>query len=134
MGHAAPAADISPRSQIVLADADDALRRALTFALELEGYDVATCRDGESLVALDLPSQAACLVIEQRLQRMSGLDALEALRARGVTLPAILLTSYADPQTRRRSRQARAWLVEKPLLAFAKRRFGIRHIATVTVP
>jgi FixJ family two-component response regulator len=99
-----------------LVDDDEGLRRALTFALEIEGYKVETCRAGEQLIDLQLPAQAACLVIDYKLPQLSGLDALEMLRARGVTLPAILITSYANPELRLRAERAQAHVIEKPLL------------------
>ncbi len=104
---------------VILLDDDDALRQALTFSLEIEGYRVEACRSGEQLVSRDLPARGACLLIDERLERLGGLDALEQLRRRGVTLPAILITSYADRQVRARARLFRAAVVEKPLLGDA---------------
>src|SRR5262245_28950818 len=78
---------------VVLVDDDDALLRALRFSLEIDGYVVVTCHTGEELLALELPANA-CLVIDFRLSGLDGLQALDDLRARGVTLPAILITSY----------------------------------------
>jgi FixJ family two-component response regulator len=109
--------DASPT--VVLVDDDDALRQALKFSLEIEGYRVVTCRTGEQLVEADLPQGAACLVIDYKLDQLNGLDALERLRERGVSLPAILITSYANPLLRTRARRAKAQVVEKPLLGDA---------------
>lgn len=110
------AAETAPAALVVLVDDDDALRNALKFSLEVEGYGVMECRTGEQLVDLDLPTEAACLVIDYKLETLNGLDALEQLRRRGVDLPAILITSYANPMLRNRARRARADVVEKPLL------------------
>jgi len=106
--------DINGR--IVLVDDDAALREALRFSLEIEGYQVDTCETGEELVAHDLPGTDACLVVDYKLGGISGLDALETLRARGVALPAILITSNPTPSTRARAQRNRAIIVEKPLL------------------
>lgn len=103
---------------IVLVDDDDALRAALQFALEIEGYGVESCRTGEQLLALDLPA-GGCLVIDEKLEGVDGLESLEELRRRGVTLPAIMITSYAGPRLRSRARRAGASVVEKPLLCDA---------------
>lgn len=111
-----PTASSSLAPLVVLVDDDEGLRRALKFALEIEGYKVKTCRAGEQLIDLQLPAQAACLVIDYKLPQLSGLDALEMLRARGVTLPAILITSYANPELHLRAKRAQAHVIEKPLL------------------
>ena len=47
---------------VVLVDDDRALRAALRFSLEIEGYRIEVCERGEELVALELPGEPACLV------------------------------------------------------------------------
>jgi DNA-binding response OmpR family regulator len=100
---------------VVLVDDDVALLQALQFSLEIDGYRVLTCETGEELVQISLPAEA-CLVVDYRLSGLDGLAALATLRRRGVTLPAILITSYASPALHARARQAQATVVEKPLL------------------
>lgn len=107
---------IRPAPMVVLLDDDAALRQALTFSLEIEGYRVESCATGEELVAQILPDRDACLVLDYRLGGMSGLDVLQTLRDRGVRLPAILITSNPAPAVRERASQLQAQLVEKPLL------------------
>jgi FixJ family two-component response regulator len=107
---------IRPAPTVVLLDDDAALRMALTFSLEIEGYRVEACATGEELMALDLPPSEACLILDYRLGGMSGLDALQALRQRGVQLPAVLITSNPTPGVRARAARLLAQVVEKPLL------------------
>jgi len=102
--------------RIVLVDDDAALRQALKFSLEIEGFEVETCETGEDLIAHGLPEADACLVLDYKLGGITGLDALETLRARGVALPAILITSNPKPGTRARAQRSGATIVEKPLL------------------
>jgi FixJ family two-component response regulator len=113
-----PARPLAAAPTVVLVDDDDALLRALRFSLEIEGYRVETCHTGEQLVALELPTEA-CLVIDYRLSGLDGLQALDDLRSRGVTLPAILITSYASPALQARAKRAQAVVIEKPLLGDA---------------
>ena len=102
---------------LVLVDDDLALRQALTFAFETEGYAVRAFADAESLLAAPAaPQGAACLVLDQRLPGMSGLALLTALRARNVATPAILMTSHPTPSLLREAQSAGAAVVEKPLL------------------
>ncbi len=107
---------IRPAPVVVLLDDDAALRQALTFSLEIEGYRVESCATGEELVEQTLPEDEACLVLDYRLGGMSGLDALQSLRERGVRLPAILITSNPTPSVRSRAARLQAQVVEKPLL------------------
>lgn len=101
---------------LVLVDDDAALRNALKFALELDGYRVQAFASGEDLLAADLPMRNVCLVLDENLPGMGGLDALEALRGRRVDLPALLITSHPGPGLRRRAGRLRVPIVEKPLL------------------
>ena len=112
----APSAAATPT--VVLVDDDLALLNALRFSLEIDGYRVVTCQTGEQLVRTPLPEQA-CLVIDFRLSGLDGLEALDDLRRRHVTLPAILITSYASPSLRARAGRLQATVVEKPLLGDA---------------
>jgi len=109
----------SPPATVVLVDDDAALRTALSFTLELDGFTIESLASGEELLAYDLPGTAACLVLDQNLCGMTGLDALLRLRARGVTLPAILITSHPGPTVRATAAVLDAVIVEKPLLSDA---------------
>lgn len=101
---------------VVIVDDDEAVRQSLRFTLEMEGYRVVTCSSGEALLALDLPEDNACLVVDERLPGLSGLAALAELRRRGNRLPAILITSH--PRRRLQSEAAASGtpIVEKPII------------------
>lgn len=101
---------------IVLVDDDAALRTALTFMLELDGFIVKAFASGEELLAGPLPEPPACLVLDQNLSGITGADALCRLRARGVTTPAVLITSHPGPILRATAAAVDAVIVEKPLL------------------
>jgi two-component system response regulator FixJ len=101
---------------VVVVDDDADLLSALSFSLELDGLRVVTHRTAESVVASALPHADACLVLDYKLPSANGLDLLHDLRAAGITLPAILVTSNASAEVRRRTREAGAVLIEKPLL------------------
>ena len=101
---------------VVIADDDHAVRRALQFTVELDGYRVVTCPSGEALLDLELPDDRACLVIDERLPGLTGLRTLSQLRRRGCGLPALLITSHPSRQLRAAAAQARVSILEKPLL------------------
>lgn len=105
-----------PPSLVVVVDDDAAVRTALEFVLELEGFRVRTCESGEALLLLDLPANHACIVLDERLPGISGLEALSQLRLRGSTLPVVLITSHPGPRFRDAAARAGAPILEKPLL------------------
>ena len=109
-------ANSAPPPTLLLVDDDVALRSALKFALELDGYRVQTFASGEALLAADLPARNVCLVVDENLPGMGGLDSVGALRARSQDLPALLITSHPGPELRRRAGRMRVPIIEKPLI------------------
>ena len=110
-----------PSATIVLVDDDAALRTALTFTLELDGFAVVGFASGEDLLAATLPDPPVCLVLDYHLPGMTGVDTLARLRARGVKTPALLITSHPNPSVRVTIAALDAVIVEKPLLSDALR-------------
>jgi FixJ family two-component response regulator len=104
------------RPLVVLVEDDPAVLHALAFAFETEGYDVdAFARAEDVLERLPLGG-GLCLVIDEKLPRLMGLDLLALLRERGVSAPAIIITSNPPDHTRRRAAAAGVEIVEKPLM------------------
>lgn len=100
---------------VILVDDDDAVRRALTFSLELEGLSVEAHEGGPSLLAAP-PAKGGCLVVDYYMPGMDGVTLVERLRDTRIELPAILITAKADPDMRARAEAAGIALVlEKPL-------------------
>lgn len=97
-------------------DDDADVRSALRFAFEADGYEVDAVATGEALLAEPLRPGLTCLVVDQRLPGLSGLETLARLRQRGVTAPAILITTHPSRAVRRIARDAGIDIVEKPLL------------------
>ena len=106
---------MGPRPTVYLVDDDAAVRRALAFALDLDGFVVETYGSGEALLSSAHPQPPGCLVIDERLPGASGLDTLRQLRAREVDLPAIFMTSHPKPAFREAAARAGAPILEKPL-------------------
>lgn len=109
----------SPRPTVILVDDDPAVAHAVQFSFDLEGLDVRSYRDAESLLASPVMPENGCLVVDQNLPGMSGLALLERLRAIGVRLPAILITTNPRAVLRDRAAAAAIPIVEKPLLTDA---------------
>jgi two-component system response regulator MprA len=106
----------APRRKVVLVDRDAAVRAALAFSLELDGYEVETLESGAALGGAALPATGACLVVDAGPGDLAGLEALETLRRRGVDLPAILVTNDLREAVFARARNCGASVLEKPLM------------------
>ena len=74
---------------------DDAIRLALSLALEDEGYDVREAPDGMSGLAAFEAREADLVLLDLRLPDMSGFDVCRALRAKSI-VPIIIITAQTD--------------------------------------
>ena len=101
---------------VVVVDDDAAVRSSLKFAIEMQGFEVTACSAGEDLLLLDLPASGGCLVVDERLPGVSGLEAIQELRRRGVSLPAALITSHPRAALRAAAQRTNVPIIEKPLL------------------
>jgi two-component system response regulator FixJ len=104
---------------VVVVDDDHPVRNSLNFSLEIEGFSVRTFACGGDLLGSSLPHRYACLVIDQVLPGMSGLDLIEKLRERNISVPAILITTNPSATLIERAKGAGVRIVEKPLLGNA---------------
>jgi FixJ family two-component response regulator len=103
------------RAILILVDDDTAVLSALKFAFEVEGFEVRAYRDAESLLGEpDFPG-CGCMVLDYKLPGLNGLELLARIRARGVELPAVLITT-PTATVRAQAAAAHVALVEKPLL------------------
>jgi FixJ family two-component response regulator len=107
----------APAQPVVLVvDADSAVRGALKFSLEVEGFQVREFRDATALLSeQNLPANS-CLVVESKLPDMSGLALIAELRGKRRALPAILTSTHPNEQLKRRADAAGVRVIEKPLL------------------
>ncbi len=103
-------------ARVVLVEDDPALLNALKFSIELEGLSVDGFASGEAMLMDGPPPEHGCLVFDYSLPGMSGLDLLAQLRAKGVRLPAILITTDPSSFVRSRAASTGANIIEKPLL------------------
>lgn len=105
--------------KVFLVDDDPAIRASLKFSFELEGFEVVEFADAETIAEHAPSLGGGCLVIDYRLPGMNGLALLALLRMQGVTLPAVVITSNPTRQVRQAVADAKAVLIEKPLLCDA---------------
>ena len=100
---------------VVLLDDDPGVRRSLSLALSLAGYQVEAYATAEDLLTGLDPSQPGCLVLDLRMPGMDGLEVQQALSDRGCSLPVIFMSAFGDiPTTVRALKAGAVDFLEKP--------------------
>src|SRR6185436_10211047 len=82
--------------RILLVEDDGTLRLGLHDALRGEGYAVHAVPDGEAARNALQEGTFDAVVLDLMLPKRSGLEVLRELRARGDTVPVLLLTAKGD--------------------------------------
>lgn len=86
--------------KVLIADDDRLVRTMVTDLLVELGHAVVAASDGAEAVDLGAREAPDVLILDFLMPRLSGLDALQALRARGVEAPAVLLTAISERSVR----------------------------------
>ena len=81
---------------ILLAEDERDLSRALVAVLEHSGYSVTPVYDGEEAVEMAKSNAYDCMIFDIMMPRMDGITALGIIREGGDTTPVLLLTAKAE--------------------------------------
>lgn len=78
-----------------LVDDNEAIRRSASFMLKTSGFIVQTFVSGSELLK-QRALAPGCILLDVRMPDMDGIEVQQALHARGVTFPVIVMTGHGD--------------------------------------
>jgi FixJ family two-component response regulator len=81
---------------VFIVDDDHSVRHGLVGLLGAEGYRTRSFGSADELLAVDLPEQPGCLVLDVRLPGMDGFELQRRMAPRLDTLPVIFVTGCND--------------------------------------
>lgn len=115
--------------KVLIADDDLTIRSLLGDMLLDLGHTVTAAANGLEAVDLAVREKPDIVILDFLMPRLSGLDALKAIRERGLVMPIVLLTAISDSSMRELEGVERADAVlEKPF----KRRTIEKALARAT--
>lgn len=85
---------MTPRAYLV--DDDEAIRDSLSWLLQSRNIDCLTYPSAETFLAAWTPALTGCILLDIRMDGMSGPELFNLLRERGSLLPVIFLTGHGD--------------------------------------
>jgi len=95
-----------PNSPVIAVVEDDAaMREALSDLLEVTSFSCRTFDRAEAFLAECAPGRFDCLITDLHLPGISGLELQQRLKALGVPIPVIIVTSSVDTVCRARAMQ-----------------------------
>jgi FixJ family two-component response regulator len=100
---------------VYIVDDDPDMRDSLRWLLKTVGLRSVAFGSASEFLRDFRAAGPACLVFDVRMPGTSGLDLFEALAERGVAVPVIFITAYADvPMAVRALKSGAAEFIEKP--------------------
>ncbi|PVM89188.1 DNA-binding response regulator [Caulobacter radicis] len=91
-----PTPEPSALGAVCLVDDHGEFRQSAAWWLESLGYAVSTFDGARAFLDAGDPPADACLLLDVRMPDMSGLELLDALKARGCERPVIFMTGHGD--------------------------------------
>jgi DNA-binding NtrC family response regulator len=90
---------VNDAPRLLIVDDDETFRRSTAELLRDEGYAIETA--GDAARASEVLEQEAIdlVLLDVRMPGVSGLQAVEVLRARGSTVPIVMVSGYGDVET-----------------------------------
>src|SRR5437868_7833774 len=85
---------MSDTPTVFVVDDDAAVRSSLQFLLESAGYAVEAYPSATEFMSVYRPERPGCLVLDVRLDGLSGLELQEEMVNQGVDLPIIFITGH----------------------------------------
>jgi len=86
-------------TRILIVDDDPGHLTALKTLTRSWGYEVATADDGAVAVEMVKAGPVGLILMDVRMARMSGIEALEKIKAYNPSIPIIIMTAYSSVQS-----------------------------------
>ncbi|RJP81295.1 MAG: sigma-54-dependent Fis family transcriptional regulator [Desulfobacteraceae bacterium] len=90
---------MTPKSSLLVVDDDKAHRTMLYTLLRGWGYDVAQADDGSTAIERVHESFYDVILMDIRMLKVSGIEALETIRSYNPAIPVIIMTAYSSIET-----------------------------------
>ena len=91
---------IDTGSFVFIVDDDNSVRRSLNRLLKAAGLKVKSFDSAQKFLDSYQDGEAACLVLDVRMPKMSGLDLQKRLIESGSKVPIIFMTAHEDSESR----------------------------------
>jgi len=100
---------------IYLIDDDEMVRQSAAFLLKSNGYTVEQFASGQAFLDIAKAAKPGCIMLDLHMPGLDGHQTQEALNARGIRFPVLILTGMGDIESAVRAMKEGAFeFIEKP--------------------
>jgi FixJ family two-component response regulator len=85
---------------IAIIDDNESMQDSLGDLIESGGFEARSFGSAKAFLESDLLGRAACLIVDVRMPKMSGLELQARLKQEGCKVPIIFITAYDDAEIR----------------------------------
>lgn len=85
--------------QICIVDDDASVRKSLANLLKSAGFSTSSFASGEAFLASSAPDEAACVLLDLRMQGMQGLEVQRRLQEAGKRIGLICMSAHNDEES-----------------------------------
>ncbi|MGH2956363.1 MAG: response regulator transcription factor [Solirubrobacterales bacterium] len=85
-------------TKLLVADDSETVLLMLQRRLEMEGYEVETATDGVEALDSVKKDEPDLVLLDAMMPNMSGVEALQKLRAAGSKVPVLIISAHLDAQ------------------------------------
>jgi len=111
----APTGELAVKRLVIVVDDDAVVCAGMVEMLEEAGFRAECFNSAEELFETDWAEHAACLLLDENLPGISGVEALARLSAAGTLVPVVMITGAGDVPTAVAAMKAGASdFIEKP--------------------
>lgn len=93
------------KQKILVIDDEPIIIKALSRAFEKENFQVLTAQDGQKGLQSIIHHHPDLILLDIMMPNLTGLEVLEKVKKRGITIPIILMTAYGDANTEKRAKE-----------------------------
>jgi two-component system response regulator TtrR len=87
---------MDPNTTVFVVDDEEAVRQSLKWLVGSVKLKVATFPSAEAFLRSYRPETPGCVVLDVRMPEMSGIELMDRLHERGVSIPIIFLSAHGD--------------------------------------
>ena len=106
---------MSVKAVVHVIDDDVAVRKSLAFLLASDRLPVRVHESGAAFLEEINKATSGCIVTDVRMPEINGIELMRRLKARGITIPVIVMTGHADvPLAVEAMKEGALDFIEKP--------------------